>query len=83
MKGDKTDYSNYRGISLLPATYKVLSNILFSRLNPYAEEFIGDHQSGFRRNESTVIYSVFVKYLRKMGTQRRSASALYRLQESL
>jgi len=27
MKGDETDYINYRGISLLPTTYKVLSNI--------------------------------------------------------
>jgi len=30
-----------------------LSNILFSRLIPYAEEVIGDHQCGFRRNRST------------------------------
>ena len=28
---DKTDYSNYQGISLLSATYKILSNILLSR----------------------------------------------------
>ena len=41
--GDKTDCNNYRGISLLPTTYKVLSNILLSRLIPYAEEVIGDH----------------------------------------
>ena len=27
-KGDKTDWSNYRSISLLPTTYKILSNIL-------------------------------------------------------
>ena len=52
-KGDKTDCSNYRGISLLPTTYKILSNIMLSRLTPYAEEINGDHQCGFRRNIST------------------------------
>ena len=48
-KGDKTGRSNYRGISLLLTTYKILSNILLSSLTPYAEEIIGDHQCGFRR----------------------------------
>jgi len=52
-KGDKTDCNNYRSISLLPTTYKILSNILLSRLIPYAEEIMGDHQCGFRRNRST------------------------------
>ena len=52
-KGDKTDCNNYRGISLLPTTYKILSNILLSRLTPYAEEIIGDYQCVFRRNRST------------------------------
>jgi hypothetical protein len=51
-KGDKTDCSNYRGISLLSTTYKNLSNSLLSRLTRYAEEIIGDHQYGFRRNRS-------------------------------
>jgi len=51
-KGDKTDCANYRGISLLPNTYKILSNILLSRLIPYAEEVTVDHQCGFRRNRS-------------------------------
>jgi hypothetical protein len=52
-KGDKTDCSNYRGISLLSTAYEVLSNIFLSRLTPYTEEIIGDHQCGFRRNRST------------------------------
>ena len=59
-KGNKTDCNNYRGISLLPATYKILSKILLSRLIPYAEEIIGDHQCGLRRNRSTTghIFSI-------------------------
>ena len=52
-KGNKIDCSNYRGISLLPTMYRNLSNILLSRLFSYAEEIIGYHQCGFRRNRST------------------------------
>jgi len=51
-KGEKTDCSNYRGISLSPTTYKILSNILLPRVTPYAEEITGDHQCGFRCNRS-------------------------------
>jgi hypothetical protein len=67
-KGDKKDCNKYRGISLLPTTYKVLSNILLSRLIPYAEEITGYHQCGFRRNMSTTDHKFsFVKYWRKNG----------------
>jgi hypothetical protein len=57
-KGDKTDCNNYRGMSLLSTSYKTLSNILLSRLVPYIDEIIGDHQCGFRRNRSTT-YQIF------------------------
>ena len=52
-KGDKLDCPNYRGISLLNASYKVLSYIMFRRLQPLAEEFIGNYQAGFRPGLST------------------------------
>jgi hypothetical protein len=52
-KGDKTDCSNYRGISLLSTSYKILSNSLVARLTPYADEIIGDHQCGSQHNRST------------------------------
>jgi len=46
-KGDKADCNMYRGISFLPTTYKILSNILLSMLIPYAKEIIRDHQCSF------------------------------------
>jgi hypothetical protein len=42
-KGDKTGYSNYRGILMLLTSYKILSNIFLSRLSSYIDEIIGDH----------------------------------------
>jgi hypothetical protein len=38
---------------LLPTSYTILPTILLSRLIPYADVIIGDHQCGFRRNIST------------------------------
>ena len=53
-KGDGMDCNNYRGNSLLSTSYIILSNILLSRMTPYANEIIGEYQCGFRRNRSTV-----------------------------
>ena len=62
-KVDKTDCSNYNAISLLPTTYKILSNILLSRLIPYAEGIIGDHQCGFRHNRSTTDHILCIRQI--------------------
>jgi hypothetical protein len=41
------------GMSLLSTSYKMLSNILLSRLSPNIDEIIGDRQCRFERNRST------------------------------
>jgi hypothetical protein len=65
-KGNKTVCSNYSNKSLLPSMYQILSTILLSRLTPYGEEKIGDHQYGFGSSgQLLIIYSTFIKYLRK------------------
>ena len=55
------DCNNYRDISLLSTSYKILSDILLSRMTPYANEIIGEYQCGFRRNRSTFdhIFSIW------------------------
>jgi hypothetical protein len=46
-KGNRTNWSNYRGLLLLPTTYKIISNILVARPTPYKNESTGDYQCGF------------------------------------
>ncbi|KPU81866.1 uncharacterized protein Dana_GF27359, partial [Drosophila ananassae] len=52
--GDATLRTNYRGISLLPVAYKVLTSVLCENLKPHAEALIGPYQCGFRPGKSTI-----------------------------
>lgn len=52
-KGDKLVCENYRGISLLNTAYKIFTSIVKERLEPYAEEILGDYEAGFKRSRST------------------------------
>ena len=51
-KGDRTNVNNYRGISLLQVTYKILSACLLKRTQEQLEHKIGEYQAGFRPNRS-------------------------------
>jgi hypothetical protein len=77
--GVKTEYGNYTGVSTLPITYKILSYLLLSRLTPYSEEIVRDHQCGFRSFRSTIDHVFCTRQIleKKMGIQRSSASAIY------
>jgi len=67
-KGDKTDCCIYKGISLLPTKYKILSNILLSKLTPYADKIIGNITVDFEATgQLLILYPPFIKYLRKNG----------------
>jgi hypothetical protein len=59
-RGDKTACNNYRGISLLSTSYKIISNIILSRLSLYIDEIVGDHHCRFRRNRSTTDQIFFI-----------------------
>lgn len=45
--------SNYRGISLLCTTYKILSDIIFKRFTQYVDPKIGGYQCGFWKGKSS------------------------------
>jgi hypothetical protein len=79
MKGDKTECSNYRGIS---TSYKILSNILLSRLSPHVDKIIRDHLCGFRCNRST---SVQISSIRQILDKKweYDETPIHGLQESL
>jgi hypothetical protein len=75
-KGDKTECSNYRGISLLPTSYKIFISILLSRLITYADEIIGDHQRGFGCNRSATDQIFYVCQILEKSTMVQNISYL-------
>ncbi|XDV36142.1 hypothetical protein PO909_005986 [Leuciscus waleckii] len=54
-KGNKSEFSNYRPMSLLPQFSKILEKLFAIRLNKFLNEFkiLSDSQYGFRSNHST------------------------------
>ncbi|KAI8499112.1 hypothetical protein Bbelb_228760 [Branchiostoma belcheri] len=53
-KGEKSDCSNYRGVTLLSIAGKILARVVLDRLIPtIAEENLPESQCGFRANRGT------------------------------
>lgn len=67
-KGDKTDINNYRGISFLPAVYKILSKALQNRIEKHIDQQLGEYQAGFRKGRSCAEQIFTIKTLIKTKT---------------
>jgi hypothetical protein len=52
-KGEKSECSNYRGISLLNIAYKILATVINNKLKTCAD-LLSQEQNGFRRHRSTM-----------------------------
>lgn len=55
-KGDSNEVSNYRGLSLNDALYKLFTNVLFNRISSWLDEdnVLNEFQAGFRKGYSTI-----------------------------
>ena len=55
-KGDKGDFDNYRGITILSCLGKLFTSVLNARLNKYANEvnLLNENQAWLRKNYSTL-----------------------------
>ena len=78
-KGDKTYFSNYRGISLSSTACKTASNILLSSLTPYAADVIGDQECLYFRKMSTTdyLFCFLQTFKQKLEYSRQCISYLY------
>ena len=51
-KGNHSDKTNYRPVSLLPALSKIFERLLFTQINHYMDSKLSMHLCGFRKNLS-------------------------------
>ena len=57
-KGSKNDPSKYRGLSLGSTVYKLIVNIILTRLRPWYDKDKQDKQYGFRQTAKQLTVSL-------------------------
>ena len=72
-KGDKTEFGNYRGISLVSHAGKILLKVVATRLSAYCEAngLLSEEQCGFRPYRSTMDMMFVVRRLQKIWRKAR------------
>ena len=73
-KKDRTECSNYRGISLVAHAGKILLKIIARRLSEYCERvgILPEEQSGFRPNHSTTDMMFVIRRLQELARKKRT-----------
>jgi len=85
-KGDITDPSNYRGITLLSCLGKLFTSIINSRLTQFIEDnkILNENQAGFRKGYSTVDQIFVLKSLIDiMCYKKKDILCIHRLCKSI
>ena len=72
-KKDRAEYGNYRGISLVEHTGKILLRIIACRLSEYCERvgILPEEQSGFQPNRSTTDMMFVIRRLQELARKKR------------
>ena len=73
-KGDKTNPSNYRGISVTPILLKIMEHILNSRQKPVLELTQSKLQKGFTEKTSSVNAAMILSECINESKQEKSCS---------
>ena len=77
-KGDTVNMSNYRPISLLPSSSKILEKALYSRLTEHIDtnNILNPQQFGFRKNSTTedAIFHLTHEILTALNTKKNGGN---------
>ena len=78
-KKDRSDCNNYRGISCVAHSGKVLLKMVASRLSNYyeAKRILPEEQCGFRPVRSTIDMLFVVRRLQELGRARKIPLCMY------
>ena len=76
-KNDRADPNNYRPICLLNISYKILSVIVCTRLNPIMNILTKETQTAYKNNRSTYdIISIIEKYTKEYKCKQNSYKSI-------
>ena len=70
-KGDRSDCTNYRGISVLSITGKAFTRVVLNKLQTLAERVYSEAQCGFRAGRLTIDMIFSLRQLQEKSREKR------------